>query len=37
MNIIASVFFLQDAKQAQVAQENGAVFAGGVELIQPVS
>lgn len=30
-------FFLQDAQQAQAAQENGAVFAGGVELIQPVS
>lgn len=29
--------FPQDAAQAQVAQENGAVFAGGVELIQPVS
>lgn len=28
---------LQDANQAKVAMENGAVFAGGVELIQPVS
>lgn len=27
----------QDANQAKVAMENGAVLAGGVELIQPVS
>lgn len=37
MNNMASLFFLQDANQVKVAQENGAVFAGGVELIQPVS
>ncbi|XP_039859421.1 39S ribosomal protein L1, mitochondrial-like [Simochromis diagramma] len=29
--------FTEDANQATVARENGAVFAGGVELIQPVS
>ncbi|KAM9359873.1 large ribosomal subunit protein uL1m [Symphorus nematophorus] len=28
--------FTEDANQAKVAQENGAVFAGGVELIQPI-
>lgn len=28
---------LQDTNQAKVAKENGAVFAGGAELIQPVS
>uniref|UniRef100_A0A3Q0QTL6 Large ribosomal subunit protein uL1m n=1 Tax=Amphilophus citrinellus TaxID=61819 RepID=A0A3Q0QTL6_AMPCI len=28
--------FTEDANQARVAQENGAVFAGGVELIQPI-
>lgn len=30
-------FSLQDANQAKVAQENGAVVAGGEELIQQVS
>lgn len=28
--------FTEDANQAKVAQENGAVFAGGTELIQPI-
>ncbi|XP_006797771.1 39S ribosomal protein L1, mitochondrial [Neolamprologus brichardi] len=28
--------FTEDANQATVARENGAVFAGGVELIQPI-
>lgn len=31
------LFSLQDANQAKVAIENGALFAGGVELMQPVS
>uniref|UniRef100_A0A3Q1JBZ5 Large ribosomal subunit protein uL1m n=2 Tax=Anabas testudineus TaxID=64144 RepID=A0A3Q1JBZ5_ANATE len=28
--------FVENAEQAQVAQENGAVYVGGVELIQPI-
>ncbi|KAK2838086.1 hypothetical protein Q5P01_015298 [Channa striata] len=28
--------FTEDSNQAKVAQENGAAFAGGVELIQPI-
>lgn len=36
--VVCFVFFsLQDANQVKVAQENGAVFVGGAELIQPVS
>lgn len=31
------VVSLQDADQVRVAQESGAVLAGGVELVQPVS
>lgn len=32
----ADGFLLQDADQVKVAMENGAAFAGGTELVQPV-
>lgn len=36
MRNFADGFLLQDANQVKVAMENGAAFAGGAELMQPV-